>query len=127
VFTTGLTGCTSISGRSALLRAVGLGFGSGRNNGSSADLCGCLVTRRGRLDWAAAVPRSKSERKLNQSVRRKYRLSIKGIRGVVLKSQTGKPTDLVSDALSCFLVCPVPVKRLLTKAPKEKVGQAFLP
>jgi hypothetical protein len=51
-----------------LLRAVGLGFGSGRNKGSSAGLSGCLVTRRGRLDWAAAVLKTKSEETPSKSV-----------------------------------------------------------
>jgi hypothetical protein len=56
------------------------------------------------------------------------------IRGVVLKSRTGKLSGLVSDALGRFLVRPVPAKRLLTKAAKEKrpaetdrLGKAFLP
>ncbi len=37
-----------------------------------------------------------------------------------MKSRTGKLSGLVSDALGRSLVCPVPAKRLLTKAAKEK-------
>jgi len=65
VFTTGFIGCTSISGRLEVFRAVGLGFGSGLSNGSSAGLAGVL-TRRGRLDCAKTIPHRTTRDRLSE-------------------------------------------------------------